>query len=178
MCQAPSSRFSQEFRAAQAVASFAYKEVWKQLQSGKAQAALELTSLLEGWRNTARTRLQEAIQRLPTDLADRGLDATLEEPLAKPLNEFLATLDGTNLPVRVAAFPDRAGQLIRALGNRIGEEVHRKENASKPEVVVPQKEIRQVRPDDVTIAEWEVFRNKLDQRVRKLLEDGFDVELL
>ena len=74
--------------------------------------------------------------------------------------------------------------MIRALGNRIGEEVRKKENVSKPEVVVPQKEIRQVRPDDVapitrvtTIAEWEVFRNKLDQRVRKLLEDGFEVEI-
>jgi len=176
--------FLQDFRAALAAASFADKEVWKQLQSGKAQAALELTSLLEGWRNTARTRLQEAIQRLPTDLADRGLDAALEEPLAKPLNEFLATLDGTNLPVRVASFPDRAGQLIRALGNRIGEEVRKKEKVSKPEVVVPQKEIRQVRPDDIapvtrvaTVAEWDLFRNKLDQCVRKLLEDGFEVEI-
>ncbi len=122
---------------------------------------------------------------MPADLADRGLDASLEEGLAKPLNDFLATLDGTNQPVRVAAFPDRAGQLIRALGNRIGEEVRKKELVSRPEVVVVQKEVRQVRPDDIaaitrvtTIAEWDAFRNKLDQRVRKLLDDGFEVELL
>ena len=174
-----------EFRAVQAAASFADKEVWKQLLSGKAQAMLELTSLLGSWRSAARVRVQDAVQRLPADLADRGLDASLEEGLAKPLNDFLATLDGTNQPVRVAAFPDRAGQLIRALGNRIGEEVRKKELVSRPEVVVVQKEVRQVRPDDIaaitrvtTIAEWDAFRNKLDQRVRKLLDDGFEVELL
>ena len=97
MRQVPSSRFSRSF-AAQAAASFADKEVWKQLQSGKAQAALELTALLEGWRNTARTRLQEAIQRLPTDLADRGLDATLEESLAKPLtSSWRLSMERTSL---------------------------------------------------------------------------------
>ena len=144
-----------------------------------------MTSLLDRWRNEARGRLEEALQRLPSDLADRGLDAALEAELAKPLNDLLAGLDGTNLPVRVAAFPDRAGQLIRALGVRIAEEVKKKENAGKPSrPATPKKQLRQVRPSDVTTvtrvttaAEWEALQTKLDQRVRQLLDEGFDVEV-
>jgi len=177
--------FLQEYRTAQTSACFADKEVWKRLQGCKAQAALELTSLLDRWRNEARKRLVEAIQRLPSDLADRGLDSALEADLAKPLNDLLAGLDATNLPVRVAAFPDRAGQLIRALGVRIAEEVRKKENAGKPvPTATPKKQVRQVRPSDVATVtrvtsgpEWETLRAKLDQRVRQLLDEGFDVEL-
>jgi hypothetical protein len=177
--------FLEEYRTAHASACFADKEVWKRLQGCKAQAALELTSLLDRWRNEARTRLDEAIQRLPSDLADCGLDSALEADLARPLSDLLAGLDGTNLPVRVAAFPDRAGQLIRALGVRIAEQVKKKEHADKPaQPATPKKEVRQVRPSDVTTVtvvtsevEWDILRSKLDQRVRELLAKGFHVEI-
>jgi hypothetical protein len=177
--------FLEEYRTAQTAASFANREVWKKLQGGKAQAALELTALLDRWRNEARARLEEAIERLLSDLTDRGLDAALESDLAKPLNDLLAGLDETNLPVRVAAFPDRAGQLIRALGIRIADEVRKKDNAGKPvSVQPPKKQVRQVRPSDVatvtrvtTVPEWEALRDKLDKRVRELIKEGCDVDL-
>jgi hypothetical protein len=177
--------FLEDYRTAQTAASFTDKEVWKRLQACKAQAVLELTSLLDRWRNEARGRLEETLRRLRADLADRGLNAALEAELAKPLNGLLAELDETNLPVRVAAFPDRAGQLIRALGVRIAEEIKKKENAGKPApAATPKRLVRQVRASDVatvtrvtTAAEWEALRGKLDQRVRHLLKEGFDVEL-
>ncbi len=178
--------FLQEYRTVQASARFAEREVWRRLQGCKAQAALELTLLLDRWRSDARGRLEEAVGRLPSELAERGLDASLEAELARPLEDLLAELEGTNVPARVAAFAERAAQLIRALGARIAEAARKKEDAGKAGTPTgPKKEIRQVRPSDVatvtrvtTDSEWEGLRNKLDQRVRQLLDEGFEVEIL
>ncbi len=177
--------FLQQYRTAKEAASFVDKEVWKQLQGLKAQATLELTSLLEAWRGEARERLQETVQRLPGDLAERGLDAALEADLAQPLNALLEELDATTQPVRVAALPDRAGQLIRQVGVRIAEEVRKKEQKDEPKKDPPPKrQVRRIRLNDVATVtrvsnatEWEMLRDKLDGRVRRLLEEGFDVEL-
>jgi hypothetical protein len=180
--------FLSEFRTVKQSAAFADKDVWKQLQSHKAQASLELTPLLDGWRNQARQHLQEALDRLPADLVAHGLDTGLKADLASPLVTLRDGLDTVTLPAQVAALPDRAALVLRQLGQRIADEVRKKAAAEAKKVgkeveTKPARQTRPVRVNDVatvtrvsTEAEWEVLRDKLDERVRQLLKD-FDVEL-
>lgn len=94
------------------------------------------------------------------------------------------------LPAQVAALPERAAQLVRQLGQRISEEVTKKEKAeakksgkeAKPRDA---RQVRQLRPSEIaavtrvsTQAEWVAFRDELDRRVRELLEQGYDVEFM
>ena len=116
-----------EYRSAASSASFADKDVWNALQGHKNQALLELTPLLDGWRNDARKTIDAAVDRLPEDLAERELDADLKTQLAQPLINFRDSLDGETLPAAVSGFPDRARQLVRQMGQRIADEVAKKQ---------------------------------------------------
>jgi hypothetical protein len=177
-----------DFRAAAAASSFATKEVWNSLQSRKAQALLELTPLLDGWRQAARSTVTAAIERLPDDLADRQLDASLADSLAEPLIQFRESLDAATLPSQVAAFPERSNGLVRSLGQRIADAVAAKQKAENGGTgktpPKPTREVRYVRATEVASVtrvtsgpEWDQLKEKLDQRVRQLLADGFDVEI-
>jgi hypothetical protein len=180
--------FLSEYRTAEQSAAFADKAVWKQLQSLKAQASLELTPLLDGWRSQTLQQLQEALDRLPTELAAQGLDPVLLAEMAAPLVTVRDGLDAVTLPSQVAALPDRVSQAIRQLGQRMANEVREKAEAEAKRAgkEVETKRVRQTRPvraSDVatvtrvsTEAEWDVLRDKLDKRVRQLLKE-FDVEL-
>lgn len=182
-----------DYRAAASGASFADKEVWNALQSRKHQALLELTPLLDSWRSEARTTITRALERLPQELAERKLDSTLESALAAPLVELRDTLDAATAPAQVAAFPDRARQLVRGLGSRIAQEVDKrlqaeakavgKDSGRSPDRQT-ERQLRVVRATEIasmtrisTEQEWEQLNAKLDQRVRQLLAEGFDVEL-
>jgi hypothetical protein len=124
-----------DYRAAASAASFADKDVWNSLQTHKNQALLELTPLLDGWRGEARTILDQALERLPNDLSERNLDGALYSSLSEPLVQLRDSLDAATMPAQVAAFPDRARQLVRNLGQRIVEEVAKKQRAEhKPDV--------------------------------------------
>ena len=180
--------FLSQYRTVQQSASFADKAVWKQLQSLKSQANLELTPLLDGWRNQARKHLQEALDRLPTDLVAQQLDAGFQADLAAPLVTVCDGLDAVTLPAQGAALPDRAAQAVRQLGQRITDEVRKKAKAEAAEAgqqeeTKPARQSRPVRVSDVatvtrvsTETEWDALRDKLDKRVRQLLKD-YDVEL-
>jgi hypothetical protein len=180
------------YRTATSAASFAEKEVWNSLQSHKNQALLELTPLLDGWRAEARNTIAQALERLPNDLSERELDAALVSSLSQPLVQMRDNLEATTVPAQVAAFPERSDQLVRNLGQRIAEEVAKKKpkpktgekEGGKTPPPKPHREVRLVRATDVasvtrvsTPLEWEQLNKKLDERVRKLLTDGFDVEL-
>ena len=182
-----------DYRAATSASSFADKNVWNSLQSHKNQALLELTPLLDGWRAEARTTITQALDRLPNDLSERNLDAALQPTLSEPLVQLRDSLDAATMPAQVAAFPDRARQLVRNLGQRIAEEVAKKQRAEhKPDgksggktpPAPPPRQVRFVRATEVasvtrvsTEEEWEQFSKKLDQRVRQLLAEGYDVEM-
>lgn len=112
-CDGALSSLLADYTATNSAASFADKEVWKALQSRKGQAILELTPLLDGWRQEARTILTDALDRLPTDLAERGLEATLADSLSAPLIQLRDSLDAMTLPSSVAALPERARTLVR-----------------------------------------------------------------
>jgi len=144
--------------------------------------------LLDGWREEARGQLQGALDRLPTDLSENQLDSALEESLARPLVQLRDNLDAETLPAQVAAFPARAANQVRNLGNRLAAEVQKKKDAEakkagKPVEPKPQRKVRQLRPSEVATVtrvtneqQWEALREKLDERVRELLKD-YDVEL-
>jgi len=180
------------YRAAASAASFAEKDVWNTLQSSKNQVLLELTPLLDGWRAEARDTIMQALDRLPADLTERDLDGDLAVSLSAPLVQMRDNLDATTVPAQVAAFPDRARQLVRNLGQRIADEAAKKKpkpktgekEGGKTPPPKPPREVRRIRATDVasvtrvsTPQEWEQLNKKLDERVRKFLTDGFDVEL-
>ena len=181
--------FLGEYRTVEQSATFADKPVWKRLQSLKAQASLELTPLLDGWRNQAREHIQAALDRLPTDLVAQGLDAALQDEMAAPLVTLRDGLDAVTLPTQVAALPDRAAQAVRQLGQRIADAVREKAEAEakkdgKKREPQPPRQTRPVRVGDVatvtrvsTEAEWDALRDKLDKRVRQLLKEGYDVDV-
>jgi hypothetical protein len=179
-----------DYRAAVSAASFADKEVWNSLQSHKIQAQPELTPLLEGWRAEARSTITQALARLPSDLSERNLDGALESSLAEPLVHLRDNLDAATVPAQVAALPERARQLVRSLGQRIGEEVSKKQRAEHQSAgkesgkTPPPRPVRLLRLTEVasvtrisTVKEWELLKSKLDQRVQQLLGEGCDVEL-
>jgi hypothetical protein len=181
-----------DYRAAASAASFADKDVWNSLQTHKNQALLELTPLLDGWRGEARTILDQALERLPNDLSERNLDGALYSSLSEPLVQLRDSLDAATMPAQVAAFPDRARQLVHNLAQGITEEVAKKQRAEhKPDgktsgktPPTPPRQVRVVRAADLVLVtrvsteqEWEGLKTKLDQRVRQLLAEGFDVEI-
>src|SRR5262249_43422230 len=147
---------------------------------------------LDGWRAEARDVITQALDRLPADLTERNLDGNLQSSLSAPLVQLRDNLGATTVPAQVAGFPDRARQLVRNLGQRIAEEVAKKKPKPKtgekeggktppPKAL---REVRLVRATDVasvtrvsTPQEWEQLNKQLDERVRKFLTDGFDVEL-
>lgn len=186
--------FLAAYRAAEQAASFADPEVWKRLQGNKAQAMLELTPLLEGWRQEARTQLEEALEHLPDELAPREIDPAREDELAEPLIALRDSLDGTTLPAQVAALPNRASQCVRQLNVRLIQLQPAKTTYPKPggtdtaaegrDEQPPLRQVQRVRASDVTsvpivrnTGEWEALKDKLDQRVRSWLDQGYDVEL-
>ena len=176
----PIRHFLDEYRSAKASASFIDKEVWKRLQSLKSQAVLEITPLLDAWRGEARSILQEALNRLADDLDSNELDPSLKPELAASLESFQNQLDTISLPVHVAALPERARSLVRDLGQRIAEEIAKKDSRPRPK----QKEVRSIRFSDVSTvtrvtsrADWESLRVKLEQKILKLLDEGYEVEL-
>lgn len=185
--------------------SFTDKDSWKTLQNQKAQATIELTSLVNGWRTEARDLVDNALGRIPTELAEHNLDGDLADALSAPLLASREAIDSSGDPVTVANLPSRAAEAVRALGLGIQREITKKaaqrpaqpaggatqeppppdtgggEPPPKPE---PVRQMRKVRPQDVAfvtivhdLKEWDALRDKLDERVRELIRQGYDVDL-
>jgi hypothetical protein len=186
--------------------SFTDKESWKTLQSQKAQATVELTSLLNLWRKETRELVNNALGRIPAELARQKLDAELATTLGAPLRALLDTVDTTVDPMKLANLPSRAAESVRALGLNIQREIA-KQNATPPPSSLggriqqppippltsgvsnplpkaePVRQTCKVCPQDVAfvtvvhnVTEWEALRDKLDERVRQLIQQGYDVD--
>lgn len=180
-------RFLADYMTARSGARFAEPDVWKQLQTAKANADLELQSLLSAWRDEARQVVNNALGRLPADLDQHDLDQSLTKELAVPLETFATSLDTETDPARVAALPDRARRLVDTLADAIRREAEKhapkQGNPEPPQPPKPRRDTRHVRFSDIatvrhiqTEAEWQALLDKLDARVRTLLKD-FEVEL-
>jgi hypothetical protein len=178
-----------EFRAATEACSFAEKTTWSALQGYRQQAELELTALLDGWRNEARQVVDDALSRLPDDLTQHALPADQLPKLTAPLTLFRDGLDGIALPAKVAGLPDQARRLVRHLGQQIADLAvpppsPPSDTSPHPDPPPPPRQVRTLRLSEVSSVsrvrnedEWRKLADRLDERVRRLLADGYDVEL-
>jgi hypothetical protein len=179
-------RFLAEYETARSGPRFAEKDVWKQLQTAKANADLELQTLLSSWRDEARRIVKDALDRLPEDLRQQVLEEDLAKEMAMPLDTFVEGLDSETDPARAAALPTRARRLVDELGAAIRREAQArapKPPTGGPETPPSPRETRYVRFSDVatvrrirTESEWDALVKKLDERVRALLKE-YEVEL-
>src|SRR5205814_1279349 len=127
----PCEAFLDNWQTARASAKVAAEGIWKDLQNAKAAAGLELEQLLAEWREEARSRVQDALSRLPAELAASNLPAAeIQESLVAPLQTFLASLDNETEVTRVSTLPERADRLLRGLGEAIHQE--REKRTAKP----------------------------------------------
>jgi hypothetical protein len=173
--------FLHEFRTAKNTARIADSQVWKDLQDAKAQANLELAKLIGSWREDARKKVEETLDRLPEMLKANGLDPELIPELSKPLTDFLDSLDDETAPTRVAALSDRGELLAQKMRTAIMHEIQEKQKLPKG----PQKPVETVRVADVSLVqriknveEWDRIRDKLDDKVKNILKKGKEVELV
>jgi hypothetical protein len=83
-------------------------------------ARLETDKLAAQTTEEARSRVQEALDRLPQDIASHGLSADLQEPFSKPLKDFMAGIGGVSEFYQIFALSDRVGSLIQGLEKRSG----------------------------------------------------------
>ncbi|MGE0683039.1 MAG: BREX system P-loop protein BrxC [Candidatus Binatia bacterium] len=170
-------------------ASVAVDEVWKDLQNGKAAASLEAEKLLTGWREEARTRVTQALDRLPAELQAHGLTPPLlQESLAVPLQAFLVSLANETETARVAALPERASRLVHELGEKIVREQQKRATtqvADGGEHPAPHpRPLKRIRIVDVTSsvrirdeAQWHQVRDRLDEAITRELAAGNEVEI-
>jgi len=154
----------------------------KDLRNSKALAEQELQKLQGTWRDEGRKRVEDALDRLPKELAAAGL-SDVQETLAVPLNTFLAGLDNESDVARVASLPERAARLVNELACVIEAEKDKRQ-PEPPGGQKQKKPLKRIRVADVAStvrieneAQWNLVRVKLDQTVRKELAAGNDVEL-
>jgi hypothetical protein len=188
------------YSATAKVADFADKETWKQIQSLKAQAVLELQGFVEEKRNDARRRIDALLQGLPDELSQRGLSPDLESELSATLRKLLDGMDEITAPVKATALAQQVEAAIRAMGEKILRKAA-EQAESKAEVdetreddaqsTQPQenrpagaRQIHILRVREVatvtrvaTLDDWDRIRERLDTRVRELLNQGLKVEL-
>ncbi len=183
--------FLENWRTAVDDASVTAEGAWKDLQNAKAGAGIELEQMLSGRREDARGIAQGALDRLPEELNSSHLNTELEEPLAAPLNAFMRALDDETAIAKVVALPDRAGRLARELDNAIHrerEKLVRPDGAggSQPHVppVRPSKPVKQIRVAEIASFmrirnehQWNLIRDRLDETVKRELNDGNEVEI-
>lgn len=177
--------FLAEFRTAKNSARIAEIQVWKDLQSRKAQANLELVKSIDKWRNGARKAISDMLDQLPDLLRANGLDLKLVSKFSEPLITFRDSLDDETAPIRVDALGDRAAFLIDETRKALLREVEKKQKPPKgPEGTMPQKLVEKVRIADISlvlrirkIEEWDRIRDKLDEKVKSVLRKGKEVEL-
>jgi hypothetical protein len=162
--------------------AMAQENTIKDLRNSKALAEQELQKLQATWRDEARKTVEDALDRLPEELAAAGL-SDVQETLAVPLNTFLAGLENEGDVARVASLPERAARLVNELACVIEAEKDKRQ-PKPPEGEKPKKPLKRVRVADVAStvrieneAQWNLVRDKLDQTVRRELAAGNDVEL-
>jgi len=175
--------FLEMYRAMKKDTSFTDKEDWKRIQTLKAEAELELTEYLNNWRTEARQLLDSIMSILPGELSQKGLDKSLLTEFEKPLIELRESIDKESLPAKVAGLKSLAALRISDISNRIFQEVEKKKKRQDKQKA-PEREVKKVKPTEVAMVtrvrtepEWDDLRDKLDRHVKKLLSEGFDVEL-
>jgi len=180
----PESRcknFLEEFKTAKDTNRVSDAEVWKELQNAKAQASIELIDMLDGWREEARRIIEDAIKKLPRLLEENDLSLELVPDFSEFLREFLSCIDDEVVPSRVTDLPVNARRLIHRLRLRI-EQAKKKPVDKGPTSTKP---VERVHIADTflggivsNLPDWESKLKVLDEKVKRLLQEGKVVELV
>jgi hypothetical protein len=171
--------FLKNWQAAVEQRAVAQENTIKDLKNSKALAEQELQKLQETWRDEAREIVEDALSRLPRELASVGL-SDMQETMAAALSAFLAGLEAEFDVARVASLPERASRFVNEVAYRIKAESEKRQG--KPQG--GEKPLKRVRLAEIAStvrieneAQWNLVRDKLDKTVRKELAAGNDVEL-
>ena len=165
-------------------ATFAVKESWKQLQSLLANAQLEKQSYIDEWRENAKATIEQALTQLPGDLKQHKLESLLDD-LSKPLREFIKGLDDVKDLRTAANLKQQTQSLVKNLSDRIIEEKRKLDEKDKDKGAKKPKSrpVHNLKFNEISTVtrvtstdEWESFKARLDERVKKLLDEGKDVE--
>ncbi|MGA7937121.1 MAG: hypothetical protein WCA35_26455, partial [Kovacikia sp.] len=184
----PAKTFLDSWNLASAQATFTDEQVWKDLQNTKVSAELDLEQSLSNWREDARRIAQEALDRLPQDLANQNLPANeLQTTLGASLSEFIASLEAATSVAHIAALPEQARYKVRELENEISQERQKRDRASEDDRKLEdyaKSSLKYIRIADITqrrrIAtqeQWQEIRNQLDVAVTQALDEHNEVEL-
>ena len=120
--------------------------------------------------------LDEALAGLSAVLAARKFDASLASSIGEPLTTLRDSIEGVVVPSKAAALPGRARKAVKVMEDAIP--------VPSDEKVGEKKKRRTIRLVDgagatvvTTVPEWEPIVQDLDAQVRKLLDEGYEVEL-
>jgi hypothetical protein len=176
--------FLRDFEDVKKNSTFAETAVWRELQQKKAQADLELRTLIDGWRSKTRTEADALISEIPGMLQAEGLEPELAEDFSKPTKQFVESIDLEVIPVKVVLLPRRVDELREALQRMLVEQKRKRQPVS----VTPgpiSKELVKVRVASimpgtriVSSDDWNRVRSKLDEIVKKYLREEKEVELV
>ena len=165
-------------------ASFADPEVWDRILSLRGKAELELKEHILGWKEETQTILDEACTTLPDTLTERNLDPALAEAWSAPLTRLLSEMDAISVPAQVANLPAQARREVGAIEGKIDKEVARiAREREREEGVKERPKTTQSLKSFVTkktlttVDDWIYIRDAMDSKIRRLIDDGFDVEL-
>jgi hypothetical protein len=155
---------------------------WRDLQASMSSARLEIDKLTGQSKEEARKRAQEAVDRLPQDIASHGLPADFQQSLSKPLKDFIASIGDVIEFYHIFALSDRVSGLILGLGEAIRREQEKQKGPMPPPSKRP---VRRLRITDVItvgrirdVEQWNRVRDQLDESVKRELGEGKDVELI
>ena len=168
--------FLRNWRAAVLQGGVTKEGVIKDLKSSRAMAEQEVQKLIGKWRDEAQRKIEEALERLPGELEAEGL-TEIQEAIAGPPYAFLSGLELETDVARAANLPERAARLLWEMEGEI--EAEKSKRGQKPK-----KPVKRVRIAEVAASvriesegQWNLVRDKLDQTVRRELDEGNDVEL-
>lgn len=174
--------FLSNWQTASQAATIVEPDVWKDLQNSRAAAELELEQRKNAWRMEARELVQKVLDQLSFDHQVRE---TFNEPsraaLIEPLEKYLDDLAKETRVDYLANARDRASWLVTQF-NQALEAARKKKKAEEQKDETPAKIIETIRLSDVlkittiqTTGDWEEICGRLDQTVRKALDQGHEV---
>ena len=175
-------QFCEEYAKAYSEKLLHQPGVWKGIQGLKEKARLAYESFIEEWRANRLKQIDDAMSKLVQQIKDNQpleKEGELLNPihaLKKEINEtsealFLLT-SGGRIESSVRISEDKIYSAIEAAnqGKGVTTKVRRRKRLSRDEIV-PRKTI-------TSQEEWSEFVNGMDQQGRKIIEDGFDIEII
>ncbi len=167
--------FLENFNTARQEATIHEKAVWRTLQDNKANALTAIESLKRSWQQQAQEVLRILTARLD---AERSAGVLTEEDMALVVSahqQLSARIDSETGLVQTANLPEAIEREV-TLQLQMLQSLRQAKNLGKP------RNVRKIKvlsgPRTITSqAEWDRFRDDLDQKVRTILNQGDDIEL-